>query len=671
MRRSLAPLLALTLSAPAVALAQTSSQPAASGSAAPTGAPAEPAAQTASPTEDAPAQTAPSEAAPSDTAAPAAPAAPVEDPAPARTTPPPSDLLDRIGQAFTLHGYLRVRPELMHNFAIGWDNPSLLAGAPTAWANAGWPWARNPDNGIGAICSTSPLPNTTARVPGDCLNNYQTMANMRLRLEPEIHVTDSISVHTQIDIFDNLILGSTPQGYAAGRAQESSPWAPITAQSQTQVTPTERNSLVPSITVSRAWAEVTNATLGQIRFGRMPWNWGLGILANAGNGVDSDYQTHVDRVMYQLRYRPLSLFAAAMYDFASTGLTSASYRYETGQGQPIDISTLDDVHQVGLAVGRRVDAAEARQTLSRGDFVWNAGFYGLLRWQTLSSENAYSPSAPGNSAGGGLSGSDPRAGGDADRTNFLALQQNFIRRDALVFTGDAWFQLLHRNMRFEAEGVLVAGNTSIGATSLADPPRYNILQFGGALEFEYRLLNNRLQLEFRTGYASGDPDAEGLNYQTARLQPIRAGASTMTAFAFHPNYRVDLILWRQVMRAVSSAYYFRPGAMYVFVDHPGGDRFYGRASVIWSRASEFVQTRGNDANLGIEIDAELTYQSNWRDPTLGSAAAPGFFASLQYGILFPMSGLGPRADERAGTSGLAAFSFSNAQTLRGVVGVLF
>ncbi len=104
------------------------------------------------------------------------------------------------------------------------------------------------------------------------------------------------------------------------------------------MTPTERNSLVPSITVSRAWAEVTNATLGQIRFGRMPWHWGLGILANAGNGIDSDYQTHVDRVMYQLRYRPLSLFAAAMYDFASTGLTSASYRYETGQGQPIDIS---------------------------------------------------------------------------------------------------------------------------------------------------------------------------------------------------------------------------------------------------------------------------------------------------------------------------------------------
>ena len=70
---------------------------------------------------------------------------------------------------------------------------------------------------------------------------------------------------------------------------------------------TGASSLVPTVNVSRAWAEVTNATLGQIRFGRMPWHWGLGILSNGGNGIDSDYQTHVDRVMYQFRLRSLGL----------------------------------------------------------------------------------------------------------------------------------------------------------------------------------------------------------------------------------------------------------------------------------------------------------------------------------------------------------------------------
>ncbi len=243
MRRSLASLMALTLSAPAAVWAQTSPQP--EGEASPSA--ATPATTAETPSSDAP-----------------APTPHPDDAAPTAPTPPPADLLDRIAQSFVLHGNFRVRPELQHNFAIGWDAPALAA---TAYNNSGWPWSRNPGNGIAALCSTSPLPGTSARVAADCLSNYQTMANMRLRLQPEIHVTDSITVHTQIDIFDNFILGSTPEGGGVGRTQDSSPWAPITAMSQTQVTPTAQNSLVPSIAVSRAWAEVTNATLGQIRFG--------------------------------------------------------------------------------------------------------------------------------------------------------------------------------------------------------------------------------------------------------------------------------------------------------------------------------------------------------------------------------------------------------------------
>ena len=104
-------------------------------------------------------------------------------------------------------------------------------------------------------------------------------------------------------------------------------------------------------------------------------------------------------------------------------------------------------------------------------------------------------------------------------------------------------------------------------------------------------------------------------------------------------------------------------------EHPR-HRLYGRAAVIWSRASEFVQTRGNAADLGIEINAEVTYQSNFRDTSLGDRPGAGFFASLQYGVLFPMAGLGPREDERA-TSTYSGFSFSTAQTFRGVVGVMY
>jgi uncharacterized protein (TIGR04551 family) len=637
MRRFVAPVAALSLSMLTPLAAAQTGQPAAPGTRATPGLPE-----------------------PSPTTTEAREAVAAESGARPTPTPEPANLLDRVGQMFVLHGYLRVRPELMSNFDLGWANPALAGGDPVQrgqiYTGSGVPWIRNPDSLIQNLCSTDPAPGTTTRVPGNCTGGTQTMANMRLRVNPEIHITDNIAIHAQIDILDNLILGSTPQGYYARAGAAASPWAPVTAFSQTQVAPTEANSTVPSIMVSRAWAEVTNPTLGQIRFGRMPGAWGLGILANAGNGVDSDYQTHTDRLMYALRIRSIGLFAAAFYDFASTGATSQSVRYEPGQGQPIDVSQLDDVHQYGIAVGHRVDAAEARQSLSRGSLVWNGGLYALYRNQTLDANLSVDQMNV-----------DPRTVGSQN-----GYQNTFLRRDAQAGIFDLWFQLLHRNFRFEMEAAMIYGSLSIdqsiGGTG---ERRFEIAQFGGALEFEYRLLNNRLSLEFKAGYASGDADVEGLNYHNAQLAPIRARARALTTFRFHPDYRVDLILWRQILRQVSSAYYFRPSVMYAFVDRPGGDRFYGRVAAIWSRASEFVQTRGNAADLGVELNAELTYVSNYRDQTFGATPAPGFFASIQYGVLFPMAGLGPTNAELAPGSTLEGFSSSTAQTLRGVLGVMY
>ncbi|MDB4932559.1 MAG: hypothetical protein JWM10_5043 [Myxococcaceae bacterium] len=566
-------------------------------------------------------------------------------------TPPPSNILDRIGSMVELHGYLRVRPEWMHQFDLGWDDLAFRD-AGGNFANSQLPWVRNPDNGLGNnLCPSN--------ADGRCTGRTQTMANMRFRINPEIHITDNIAIYSQIDVFDNLILGSTPQGYYTGG--QASPWAPIGAFSQTQVAPTDQNSLTPSIMVSRAWAEVTNQSLGQIRFGRMPGQWGLGILANAGNGIDSDYQTHSDRIMYAARIRPLHLFLAAFYDFPSSGATSQSLTREAGQGQPIDVSQLDDVNQFGLALGRRVDPAEARQRLNRGQLVVNAGLYGLFRNQSLSSEFV------GVGAETMAQTVDQRTVGvDTARET-----SGIIQRNAWAVISDLWLQVLHRNFRFEMEAALIYGQTNLArAAGTRNAVTYDLASFGGAMEFEYRLLNNRLTLDFRTGYASGDPDVEGLNYQNGFTPPVRGATKAFTTFRFHPDYRIDMILWRQIFRQVSGAYYFRPSVTYAFVNSPGGDRLYGRAAVIYSRASEFLQTRGNDPNLGVEINAEVTYQSNFRDTSLGDRPGAGFFASLQYGVLFPMAGLGPREDERA-SSTYSGFSFSTAQTLRGVVGVMY
>src|SRR5688500_3904943 len=125
----------------------------------------------------------------------------------------------------------------------------------------------------------------------DCDTETLGFANMRLRLMPTVNVSDTLKVHAWIDVFDNMVLGSTPDGYvlepASSFARARSPFVPIEGFTTTAVPPTHlRNSLGDSIVARRAWAEVTNRDLGQLRFGRMGSDWGLGILANGGEGLD-------------------------------------------------------------------------------------------------------------------------------------------------------------------------------------------------------------------------------------------------------------------------------------------------------------------------------------------------------------------------------------------------
>lgn len=572
-------------------------------------------------------------------------------------TPPPEDLDARTTPIVEIHGYLRTRFELFHNFSLGWDVITPQGGMPTLvsqsrYNSANLPWFRNPDNAAQFCDPLPPMGALTAR-PGSCSNATQWSANMRLRLNPEIHPTEWITVHSQIDILDNLVLGSTPDGYYT---PSRSLWVPINAFTQTQIPPVfGYNALIDSVMVKRAWAEVTNQSLGQIRFGRMPSHWGLGILANAGNGLDSDYQTTADRLMYAARIRPLGIFFAAIWDFPSSGATSQNLVLfgDPGQGQPYDLGTFDNVYQWIAAVGRRMEPEQQRAALARGELVLNGGGYFVYRTQFLSGEGRNTITMPLGSIGDSSYG------------------QGLARRGGWAFISDLWGQLLGRDFRLEAEAVYIRGG--IESVDLSGAPRddFIISQFGAAVEGEYRLMNNRLKLELRGGYATGDPDMEGLNF----FNGLRAQARNdrfLTLFRFHPDYRIDLIFWRQIMRQFAGAYYLRPSVQYNFIADPGGDLVFARADVIWSRASEFISTRGNHADLGVEIDATLQYQSNHRRDPNDMRPVPGFYAMAQYGIFFPLGGLGLTDDERnSPPADLQGFQLQTAQTARAVLGVTF
>ena len=83
----------------------------------------------------------------------------------------------------------------------------------------------------------------------------------------------------------------------------------------------------------------------------------------------------------------------------------------------------------------------------------------------------------------------------------------------------------------------------------------------------------------------------------------------ISTFRFHPAYYVDYIFFRRIMSRIQGAYYFRPSVEYDFLRNPNGQKFGGGAAIIWSRASEFIQTPGNKRDLGVELDVQLYYQA--------------------------------------------------------------
>jgi uncharacterized protein (TIGR04551 family) len=507
-----------------------------------------------------------------------------------------------------------------------------------------------------------------------CQQHALAYATMRLRLEPVIHLSDDVRVRMQLDVFDNMVLGSTPNSFGVGpggAAGMIDPWyrfertvfAPLdTATLWLEPPRAGVNSLSDSIVARRAWAEVRNRGLGELRFGRMGSHWGLGILANGGSGLDADFQTDVDRIMLSTRLAGFYLFGA--WDFAGEGLLY----WEPADigGLPFDRSRIDDIDQFVVGAAYRATEEEQAAALQRGDAVINVGAYFVYRGQNLTSAGTTNPfglcvicNADGTLAPGGAN----RNFGDPV----------FVRRGADIYIPDLWVQFLYEKLRLEMEAVLVLGQIdNLGNTAPFRPdpgPEANLLQFGLAFEGEYHLLNDQLGIYFAAGYASGDRDVEGLARFGGLEEQLPAGTTgardrTYSTFYFHPNYRVDLIFWRNIMRQVGGAYYFRPGISYDFIRNPFGQLLGARADVIWSRASEALQTWGNADDLGVEIDVSVYYRSED-----GPDILDGFYASVQWGIFFPLEGLGYLQELLP--AGTMVPSLGNAQTFRLLLGVQY
>jgi uncharacterized protein (TIGR04551 family) len=251
-----------------------------------------------------------------------------------------------------------------------------------------------------------------------------------------------------------------------------------------------------------------------------------------------------------------------------------------------------------------------------------------------------------------------------------------------------WIQVLYKKFRFEAEAVTVQGsidnvsNNTYQYSLNAGGGAWKLRNYGIATEIQQRLLEDRLDISFNWGWASGDANAAQLD-GTMGLQPGNnglqnsEGSNTFRTFRFNPAYRIDLILNRNILSRIQGTYYLRPSVGYDFMRKTNGQRLGGSLAGIWTRASEYMQAPGHARDLGIEIDASLYFQS--KDGALNDkpGVQGGFFTMLQYGLLFPMSGLGYPSATKANYQGSGGLGFatatdlSTAQVVRWYMGIFY
>jgi uncharacterized protein (TIGR04551 family) len=494
---------------------------------------------------------------------------------------------------FEMDGYYRMRTDWFKNFNLGFNDDPTLGGAP-------FPRAL----GCTATALNHPCDDSLAS------------ANMRLRLEPTINLDEGTSVHIQADVFDNLVLGSTPLNENLTSYTDANK-PPLGAFGNTQSPPVQGvNSDRDSIIVKRAWGEVA-VPLGILKFGRMPDQWGMGMFHNAGArdpisgtyNYDADAGDTVDRVSFSALIPGTQLRAMVAMDWdltrlVSNQMTSTNKGHET---HPFDLDDSSDTNGWVAVLSKMDSPQEFRDTVDRGELALNYGVYFEYKTQSW----------------------------DENLTNFNGQTFNsatqYVPRDFKTYTPDVWLKLGYGPIQFEAEFVAQLGRvdrlddyqhvdvTGTGTTGA------DIRKYGGVGRFSWRGLENKLHLGIESGFATGDQfdNTPQGNTNIAFANLLGDPTTTkLTQFMFNRDYFVDLILFRHLIGSVTNAVYAKP-----FLSYDLTKNLTFKVSNITSFALKPVSTPGNGTMYGTEFDGEIGFN------------AGGIYASIAYGVLFPFGAM--------------------------------
>lgn len=462
-----------------------------------------------------------------------------------------------------IDGYLRARGEALYNFD--------LDRGPTP---------------SGRFFFPLPLANPSSP--------WLTHGDLRLRTDFSIYPEKAnLGVHLRVDVLDNLAFGSTPRG------------TPLTTTSQ------EPPGFEDAFRIKRAYGQALTP-FGLLAVGRMGADWGLGILANSGDCRDCNSGDAADRVAFMT---PIAKHIWALaYDLAYRGPTVD----RIPDSRTLDLDPSDNVRTVTFAVTRfrRKWVRDRRREAGRSTVDYGA--YVSHRWQQNDVPVHYVPTA-----------------------DDVELDPNqVVERRFRALAVDGWIRWVHPSFRIEIEaaylGARIEEPSLIPGVRLDKPITGR--QFGAAFESDFGPADGPVRAGVDAGFASGD-DAPGFGArsqfrgdvpQPGDLDGAQAnppGDIQVNNFRFHPDYRIDRILFHEIIGTVTDAAYFRPHINWL-IGRTGPGAFYASLATPVSWAVESASTPGGSSPLGVELDPSLTYRNE-----------RGFLLAFDYAVLFPFEGL--------------------------------
>ncbi|HVK84162.1 MAG TPA: alpha/beta fold hydrolase [Kofleriaceae bacterium] len=411
--------------------------------------------------------------------------------------------------------------------------------------------------------------------------------DLRARTDVAVYAPGvGVAVKARIDWLDNVALGGDPE-LAGG--------TPATALGQR---PT-------AVVVKRAWGEALTP-FGVLAAGRMGAHFGLGITVNGGDCDDCDRGDAADRLAF---ISPLfGHLVAVAWDVAARGPFTRPH----DGGHAVALEPADSASGVTLALLKTHVPAALERRAQAGLSSVEYGGYVATRSQDTDVPASYLPVAP--------------------PATFTS--NDLMARGFSALTAGAWLRITRAGFRLEGElayaHAKLAQPSVIAGAEITTPVTSD--QLGLAVQSEVG--SGRVRFGLDGGYASGD-DAPGFgafprlgdaaprpgSLDGAQANPPRD--RTVDNFRFNPDYRIDQILFREIIGTVTDAIYVRPHLRTTLLT-VGAGRLEASAALIASWAVEPTSTPSGARDLGIELDPELRYTS--RD---------GFAGALTYGVLLP------------------------------------